>query len=77
MVMQAKLTQSDVITFYGLLRSEAKLCENPTFQAHLQHSLLSLQKIIESFGPTLEYREWLRQTGPTDLTEQYTFVIDL
>ena len=75
--MQGALSQSDVITFHTLLLKEAEDCEDTGLQAHYEHALLSLQKIIESFGPTPEYNSWLVQFLPLNLAKQQTLFIDL
>ena len=71
------LTQRDMIQFHALLHSESQTCNHARLSAHYAHILLGLQALIESYGPTPEYYEWLGQFGPRNTTDQRTFTIDL
>lgn len=75
--MQSALSQSDLIGFHTALKREGEVCEDAGLQAHYQHTLLSLEKLIESFGPTPEYGEWLGQSHPRDCAKHHTLIIDL
>jgi hypothetical protein len=75
--MQESVTQIGMISFYKQIRNEVGNCEHPELIAHYQHILLGLQRIIESFGPTPEYYEWLGQFSPRNISNQCTFTIDL
>lgn len=75
--MHGPLSQSDLITFHAMLQRGAEECENAAMQAHYEHALLSLKKIIESFGPTPEYESWSIQFSPRDTAKHCTFTIDL
>ncbi len=71
------LTQRDFIALHKVLKKQSAQCVGRVRQAHFEHVLLGLQKIIESFGPTPEYYAWLCQTSPDDRADDRTFVIDL
>jgi len=75
--MEESATQISTIGFYKQIQYELELCPQPELNAHYQHILLSLQRIIESFGPSPEYYEWLVQFSPRNFSNQFTFTIDL
>ena len=60
--MEESATQVSAIGFYKQIQRELELCSHPELNAHYQHILLSLRRIIESFGPSPEYYEWLVQS---------------
>jgi hypothetical protein len=75
--MQEPMTQIGTISFYEQIQNALDNCERPELIAHYQHVLLGLRKIIESFGPTPQYYEWLGQFSPRNTSNQCTFKVDL
>jgi len=75
--MQEPMTQIGTISFYEQIQNALDNCEHPELIAHYQHVLLGLRKIIESFGPTPQYYEWLGQFSPRNTSNQCTFKVDL
>jgi hypothetical protein len=58
--MQATTTkQTELIDFHKRMKKEQESCEHVGLHAHFEHILFALRKIIESYGPTSDYEEWL------------------
>jgi hypothetical protein len=66
-MQQGTLSQDDLIVMYLQLRGSAEQCDQQILLSHYEHVLLGLQKLIESYGPTPLYREWLSQVSPNNI----------
>jgi hypothetical protein len=57
--------QMETIDLHKRMKSEQLACEHTGLHAHYDHLLFSLTKIIESYGPSPEYYEWLNSASST------------
>ena len=62
---QRRLTQVELIELYRRVEWEGRHPGYGVIEAHCEHILLGLRKLIESRGPTSEYYEWLNSVSPT------------
>jgi hypothetical protein len=74
---QTPLTQRDAIVFYRQLRRESQSASYSGLRAHYEQALSALHGIIESFGPTPEYYDWLGESRPNSRPDQFALTADL
>lgn len=59
------MSQSELIRLHQQFATDAAEADDYR-RGHYEHLLVSLNRLIESHGPTPEYQEWTNSTSPTE-----------